>query len=363
VPDLAEIGAGAISYFTRGPLSDVGLVDFTDRLEKEGLRKRLVESRLSLWSTRGRGFALPHDVHPVALVYRADLVEALGIDVNRIETWDDFVALGPKVLKDLNGDGVIDRYLIDLPMGAAWGVQILLLQQGISLFDEHGKINFDQPLTVDTIAWYLHQIEGKTRVAVECGWGQSLMKAMLDGLALFYLAPDWRTHTIITDVPKARGKLRVMPLPAWTPGGRRTSTWGGTGLVITKATKQPELAWELAKALYFDPEELGPRFALTNILPPLSDAWSRPEFQRRDAYYGGQQVGALFAKLAPETPPDWSTPYKTQAETRLAEVFLRSLEHFKRHGDEGLRDAIKRELTVAREVLEAVMGRNVQARR
>jgi hypothetical protein len=133
--------------------------------------------------------------------------------------------------------------------------------------------------------------------------------------------------------------------------------------VITKATKQPELAWELAKALYFDPEELGPRFALTNILPPLSDAWSRPEFQRRDAYYGGQQVGALFAKLAPETPPDWSTPYKTQAETRLAEVFLRSLEHFKRHGDEGLRDAIQRELTVAREVLEAVMGRNVQARR
>jgi arabinosaccharide transport system substrate-binding protein len=363
VPDLAEIGAGAISFFTRGPLSDVGLVDFTDRLEQEGLRKRLVESRLSLWSTRGRVFALPHDVHPVALVYRADLVEELGIDVSRIETWDDFVALGPKVVKDLDGDGVMDRYLIDLPMGAAWGVQILLLQQGVSLFDEHGKVAFDQPLTVDTIAWYLHQIEGKTRVAAECGWGQSLMKAMLDGLALFYLAPDWRTHTIITDVPKARGKLRVMPLPAWKPGGRRTSTWGGTGLVITKSTKQPELAWELAKALYFDPAELGPRFALTNILPPLSDAWSRPEFQRRDDYYGGQKVGALFAKLAPETPPDWSTPYKTQAETRLAEVFLRSLEHFKRHGDDGLRDAIQRELTVAREYLEAVMGRNVQARR
>lgn len=363
VPDLAEIGAGAISFFTRGPLADVGLVDFTDRLEKEGLRRRLVESRLSLWSTRGRVFALPHDVHPVAMVYRADLVEELGIDVNRIETWDDFVALGPKVLKDLDGDGVIDRYLVDLPMGAAWGVQILLLQQGVSLFDQNGNVAFDQPLTVDTIAWYLHQIEGKGRVAVECGWGQSLMKAMLDGLALFYLAPDWRTHSIIEDVPKAKGKLRVMPLPAWKPGGRRTSTWGGTGLVITKATKQPQLAWELAKALYFDPNELGPRFALTNILPPLSDAWTRPEFQRRDAFYGGQQVGALFAKLAPETPPDWSTPYKTQAETRLAEVFLRSLEYFKQHGDEGLRDAIQRELTVAREYLEAVIGRNVQARR
>jgi hypothetical protein len=44
-------------------------------------------------------------------------------------------------------------------------------------------------------------------------------------------------------------------------------------------------------------------------------------------------------------------------------VFLRSLDHFKRHGNDGLREAIQRELTVARGYLEAVMGRNVQARR
>jgi len=363
VPDLAEIGAGAIAYFTRGPLSDVALHDLTDRIEKEGIRKRLVESRLSLWSSRGRVFALPHDAHPVGLVYRADLVAELGIDVSRIETWDDFVALGPKVVRDLDGDGIVDRYLIDLPMGAAWGVQVLLLQRGVSLFDERGNVAFDRPEAVETIAWYLRRIEGKDRVATECGWGQTLMKAMIDGLALFYIAPDWRTHSIMTDVPNAKGKLRVMPLPAWTPGGRRTSTWGGTGLVITKTTRHPELAWKLANALYFDGAELGRRFAATGILPPLADAWSLPAFREPNAFYGGQRVGELFAELARETPPDWATPYKTQAETRLSDVFLRSLEHFRAHGDAGLKDAIRRELRTAREYLETVIGRNVQARR
>jgi arabinosaccharide transport system substrate-binding protein len=117
VPDLVELGAGDIGFFTRGPLSDVGFLDVTERLETERLRERLVEPRLSLWSSRGRVFALPHDVHPVQLLYRVDLLEQAGVDPESIETWDDFVALRPKFVKDLDGDGVIDRYLIDLPIG------------------------------------------------------------------------------------------------------------------------------------------------------------------------------------------------------------------------------------------------------
>jgi arabinosaccharide transport system substrate-binding protein len=174
VPDLVELLAGDIAFFTRGPLADVGLVDFTERLEKEGLRGRLVESRLSLWSSRGHVFALPHDVHPVMLAYRADLLAQAGVDPESIETWDDFVALRPKLMKDLNGDGVIDRYLIDLPIGEAWGLEILLLQQGVSLFDAEGNLQMDQPKTVETIAWYVRAVEGKDRIATPCGWGQPL---------------------------------------------------------------------------------------------------------------------------------------------------------------------------------------------
>src|SRR5262249_37675653 len=147
-------------------------------------------------------------------------------------------------------------YMIDLPMSGAFGLTIMLLQRGVGLFDEQGRVTFNDPRTIDTMLFYLHATIGPTRIATEAGWGQSLMKAMNDGLALFYIAPDWRSYTISTDVPGLKGKMKLMPLPAWEKGGRRTSIWGGTGLAITKQSRQQEIAWELVKYLYFNPVEL-----------------------------------------------------------------------------------------------------------
>jgi arabinosaccharide transport system substrate-binding protein len=363
VPDLVELLGGDIQYFTRGPLKDVGLVDFTERLEREGLRGRLVESRLSLWSSRGHVFALPHDVHPVMLAYRADLLAEAGVDPTSIETWDDFVALRPKVMKDLNGDGVIDRYLIDLPIGEAWGLEILLLQQGVSLFDAEGNLQMDQPRTVETIAWYVRAVEGKDRIATQCGWGQPLYRAMKDGLALFYMAPDWRTRSFEMEAPNLANLFKLMPLPAWRKGERRTSVWGGSGLAITKQTKRPELAWELAKTLYFDTTQLGRRFQFTNIIPPLKDSWSLPEFAEKNDFYQGQQIGLLYAGLASDAPADWSTPYKTRSADRLGDVFLRALEHYRAHGNAGLEDTIRLELKRVAVDIQRYMGRFVLAKR
>ena len=114
---------------------------------------------------------------------------------------------------------------------------------------------------------------------------------MIDGLVLFQWTPDWRSWVFEDEVPSLKGKMALMPLPAWKPGGRRTSVWGGTGLMIMKATKNPELAWELAKFLYFDTPELGKRFQATNILPVLKDAWNLPEFDRPNPYWSNQPIG------------------------------------------------------------------------
>jgi len=362
-PDLVELRAGTIGFFTRGRVEDVGFVDLTERIERDGLRRRLVESRLSLWSTRGHVFALPHDVHPVMLAYRADLVESLGIDVAALETWDDFVRVGKTIVKDLDGDGVPDRYMIDLPAAAGWGLQILLLQQDIPMFDEAGNVNFDREETVETMLWYLRQMFGPERIAYDCGanlvGGAVFNKALNDGLALFYIAPDWRTNSIKMEVPGVAGKMKLMPLPAWKRGGRRTTVWGGSGLAITKGTRNPDLAYELAKFLYFDKSQLGPRFRLTHILPPLKDAWREPEFQAENPFYSGQRLGALYAELATEAPADWSTPYKIQAENFIADAMMRAAAYYKARGEAGLREQIATELRASRVYLEGFIGRNL----
>jgi arabinosaccharide transport system substrate-binding protein len=188
------------------------------------------------------------------------------------------------------------------------------------------------------------------------------MKAMKDGLALFYIAPDWRTGSIELEAPNLRGLFKVMPLPAWEKGGRRTSTWGGSGLAITKSTKDVELAWDFAKLLYFGRAELGRRYAHTNILPALKDSWTLPELAVPRPFFRGQQIGLAYAHVAPDVPEDWSTPYKTRAQDRLNGVTLRAIQHFRERGDAGLRQLIEHELAVKAAEVETLVNRNVLAK-
>jgi arabinosaccharide transport system substrate-binding protein len=343
-PDLAEVFEGSLGFFTRGPVEDFGLMDLTDRLHADGLYDRMVESRFSLWSARGRIYALPHDVHPVMLAYRKDLIEKLGIDVSQLDTWDKFVEVGERISRDENGDGVLDRYMIDLRYDGAWGLDTLMLQRGGGFFDREGNVAFATEDTAQLIHWYILRSRGPHKIGYDCGWGQSVAKAMIDGLVLFQWAPDWRSWVFSDEVPQLKGKMALMPLPAWTPGGRRTSVWGGSGLMIMKRTKNPDLAWELAKFLYFRQEELGKRFTATNILPMLKDSWHLPEIEAPNPYYSGEPIGKMYAELAPSTPPVYSSPVDSVARTKLDEAYNQSAKYYEAHGEAGLDEEIRAQL-------------------
>src|SRR5690606_11764068 len=91
VPDVVEMMESSLGFFTRGPEKDFGFLDLTDRIRAEGLDERMVSTRFALWMARGRIYGLPHDVHPMMLAYRRDIIEKLGIDVEELDTWDKFV--------------------------------------------------------------------------------------------------------------------------------------------------------------------------------------------------------------------------------------------------------------------------------
>ncbi len=358
VPDLVEIEKGAMGYFTKGPLDDIGFVDLTDRLREEGLFDLMVESRFSLWTTRGRTFALPHDVHPVMLAYRRDIVEKLGIDVNAIRTWDDFTEMGRRITADVDGDGVVDRYALDLPTAGTEVLETLILQRGGAIFDAAGEVAFDSPVVADTICWYVRQTTGASRISFPAGWGQTMSQILLDGLVVFYVAPDWRTKQYEVDAPGVSGKMALMPLPAWEEGGRRVSTWGGTGLAITKGSKHPELAWEFAKHIYLDPTDVGARFLATNIISPLKAAWASPAYDAPNAFYSNQPIGRLFADLAPATPASYGAPYALLATSKLGEVFIDASIYYAKNQDVGLREFVTTALATKADEVRRVAGRN-----
>ncbi|MFA5293616.1 MAG: extracellular solute-binding protein [Phycisphaerae bacterium] len=360
VPDMVEIMNPFMGAFMKGPLKDVGFVDLTDRIKAEHLDERMVASRFSIWSSRGRIFALPHDVHPAALAYRRDIVEELGIDVKKIETWDDFVKVAhEKIVKDLDGDGIPDRYALDLTISGTSFFPLLLLQRGGRYFDEQGNLTMDSELTIDTMIWYIRQSRGENRISFPAGEGQPFYKALSDGLILFTFVPDWKSKVLELDANNLKGKMALMPLPAWEKGGRRTSTWGGTGLAITEQSKNKELAWELAKYLYLNKEDFSERFALLNIIPPLKEAWNLPAFQVQNEYYSGQKIGRLYAELAPETPPDYVGAYYEMVDGKSREVLVDGGVYYEKYGDKGLREYVTERLKQKAAYVRKVMDRNV----
>ncbi|MFW6303272.1 MAG: extracellular solute-binding protein [Candidatus Sumerlaeota bacterium] len=360
VADLAELPADALSYFAAGPIEDVGVMDLTQTVEDENLRDRMVASRFALWSSRGHIFAIPHDVHPVTLAYRADIFEELGIDPEKdIKTWDDFSRIGRQVTRDLDGDGVIDRFMFDMPASGSYVMQLMARQRGMNYFDGQGRLQMQSEALADTLIWCVKNSRGEGRITFDCGWGQTLSKAMVDGLVLCYVCPDWRTKTFENDVPELTGKMKLMPLPAWEEGGRRTSTWGGTGMAITKACEDKELAWELVKFLYFDGEELASRYEETYIIPPVKAAWEEPEFAMPVPFYSEQKIGLLLTELARETPPEYRTPWSSQASGQVDQAFLAVADYYEKNGDEGLREFALKQLKEKSVYVERLMERNV----
>ncbi len=358
VPDLVEVHEN-IGNYTRGPLRDVGFMDLTDWIGESGLRERMVEARFASYTAHGRIFALPHDVHPVMLAYRADIVEGqLGLDPTKWTTWEEFARGARKLTRDLNGDGVPDRYALEMPPDGRDILRLLLLQRGVGLFDADGQVTFDGAETVETLLWYLRGSLGPARFGFDPGRGQPFYRALTDGLVLFYFTPDWRSRSYSTYAPGLAGKMKLMPLPAWTPGGRRTSTWTATGLAITKRTRQPELARQLAEFLYLSDDPSGQRAAELQILPPAREAWRSPAFDRPSRFFSGQPVMRLYANLAPEVPPVWATSYIQIAEEKLLEAVVNSRRRFESRGETRLAEFVAAELKRRADDVRRLIARN-----
>ena len=366
LPDAVEVEISRAGSFFRGPADDILFMDINELLtrpdpadpHRRPLIDRIVKTRLSPYTHRGRIYGLPHDVHPVMLAYRADLFEQLGIDPNELETWDDFVRVGRRITDRR------DRYMINLAKGSNWAVEILLFQRTepnapAGYFDADGRLIMDNEKAVELLTWYVPLVKGPDRIAADPGmFGQAFAKATQDGYTLCSFCPDWKSWGFQNDMPQMAGKMRLMPLPAVHKGARRTSTWGGTMLGITRKCRDKELAWKLARHMYMDPEDLGDRFRELNILPPFKDAWSNPAFHEKRPYWCNQRIGTEYIKLAEQTPPQFTSPFIQLAKSKMAEVVASCVAAYDPRRPEGLESFVRGRLKRAGDEVRKQMKRN-----
>lgn len=360
--DMIEVDVNAVARAFLGPLESVGFVDLTERMREEGILERVIPASLSPWMSRGRVFGLPRAVHPVLMCYRADLVEAAGIDVSRIETWDDFITVMRPLMADGDGDGSPDRYLLGFWLTQFDLLETLILQAGGRCFDESGEPVLDSAINAHVVATAVSWCVGPGRITADLPEASaSGYKLRLDGYAVAFLMPDWLCYRWKLDIPGLAGKVKLMPLPAWSKGGRRTSVLGGTMLGITRQAQDFEATWQFAKHLYLSREIAQILYRETDSISPVKTFWDDPVYDEPDPYFCGQAKGRLYIEQAPFVPRRVASPYSGFAKARLGDVMIALAEYAqsRRHYSAAeLEPEARRLLGKAQAALQRQMGKN-----
>ncbi len=360
--DLIEVERATVGQVFMGPPEAIGFTDLTDRLKEEGLYDQINAPSLAPWSVNGRTYGLPHDVHPVMLAYRADLTEAAGIDLTQATTWDTFFELLKPMMADKDNDGRPDHYPLSMWVTQQDNIELLMLQGGGQLFDPEGKPTLDTQTNAELLAEIISWCAGSNPLATDIDeFSAAGHKSRVDADAIAYLCPDWMCSIWKMHVPGIAGKMKVMPLPAFTEGGRRTSVRGGTMLGIPKTTQAFEQSWETAVELYTNPEIARELYRMVDIISPIRSLWNDPVYAEPDPYFMDQQKGLMFIDLAPDIPLRSSSPYNYNAVLEIRDSAINVMSWTQGQSEwthDQLVDQVSLQLKRAQGAIERQMSRN-----
>jgi len=321
-PDIVQFDEIFFSLYLKG---NIPFVDLTDRLAKSPLGTGILKQRMGLFTWKDRIYGVPQSVSSVVLWYRDDIFKELGIMPKDLETWDKFDAVGMKVKTATRGMIALD-----------WSyVGILLRQRGYDFYGADGKPFPDSAIIAQT--WQ--------RVA---DWSKNGIGLLPDRSSIFepeffnsYVAnngvlsvmgPDWYGLDMIQNFDQAhKGKWRAMALPTWTDslshGNKKTSSFSGQGLVIFKKSRKVENCWKFVEWVNSDIDANVDRFIGGNCFPPYQPAWSDMRLSQPFAYFGNQNLGQLFAELAPTAPFTAQSPLNAVIVNFMREQYFGAVIH------------------------------------
>jgi len=186
---------------------------------------------------------------------------------------------------------------------------------------------------------------------------------LLNGVVVADLASDVLLGRWKREIPRLAGKLKLMPLPAWERGGRRTTVIaGGTMIGINKRSAHIEQCWEMAKRLYLSAEVAEQTYAVNMVISPVKSLWEEPFYHVPDSFYCDQVAGSLLIAVSPEVPLRPSSPYWQNAFAHISNSLIALRAYAERHGvydAEALTPVALRLLQNGQAELETLISRNV----
>ncbi|TDD39994.1 sugar ABC transporter substrate-binding protein [Actinomadura sp. KC06] len=242
----------------------------------------------------GKVFALPWDSGPCALYYRADMFEKAGVDPDSIATWDDYVRAGEQI-KSRTGK----KLLVMDPQEDS--IFPMLLQQQGQRYVKNGEIVVADQRAIRA-ATLLKTLADKDLITFEKGW-DGLVAATKAGKVATTPYAVWWSGTLTDEMKELKGRFGVVPLPAFDPGGVRTSNDGGSTLAVSGHSANARAAWAFIEFALADVANQVSMLKNEGLFPAYLPALKDPFVTAPQPYYGDDPVFKVFADLADKVPP------------------------------------------------------------
>lgn len=296
VPDIIEWKIESNKILNAVPKKSF-VIPLDDYIVKSKVFSGVVEGRVRWVTYGGHVYGLPHDVHPVVLVYNDTLWKSVGVDVAKIKTWDEFFEQSKKLTDAKKGDKPIHYALPYGKNGLANTMFMIWQQTGSQILDANGRPDFTSPqFTAFVKKWIEWQ---HTDAFTTWDWG-NFAALLANGTLASYVTPDWWIPQV--DEAAKRYTFKVRDLPLYTNGSPTTASWGGTFLAIPKGTRKPNLIYSIMEVMQYNTDAMVVRWEKTSMLPPLSKVWNRPTFKKPDPRFDGQPLGSIMVASTKELP-------------------------------------------------------------
>ena len=289
LPDVMALEASYLGRFSLG----MGLED----LSAEPYRAERLSSRFVPYAwqqtrnRRGGCVAVPTDIGPGTLLYRADLLDKAGLGpADLTPSWEAYVAAGVK-LKAATG-----AYLI----ANAQSVKDIVIRSGLGpgeglYFDQDSRVLVNSPRFVRAFE-LAREVRRRKLDAKVNAWTNEWAEGFRRGSLATDLTGAWMAGQMANWVaPSTKGLWRATHLPEGTFVG-----YGGTFYAIPRRATPAHkpMAWAFIELLTMDPALQLAAFKSQDAFPALVQTHQDPFFDEPVPFLGGQPARALWREAA-----------------------------------------------------------------
>ncbi|WP_084033659.1 extracellular solute-binding protein [Arthrobacter sp. 35/47] len=285
-PDIVQIEYDWLNSF----LIQGGLVNMAEH----GIEEYKDSFTEGAWRDVSSGdgvYAVPVDLGPVGMWYRADLFEEHGIPVPT--TWEEYAAAGEQLSEATGGETLIGNFA---PNGA--GQHYALLDQAGAVpfeFDNGNPteigINHDDEASKKVYEYWIDLVD-RGLVGTDQAWTSEFNTALGGGRYATAIYPVWyNIHIPAFEGAEEGAEWRAAPIPQWDGSEPKQVNWGGSTLAVTAQAEDPALATKVAAELYEPQENKELGVEVGGLFLAYPEMIESDYFQDRPyEFYGGQQI-------------------------------------------------------------------------